>query len=213
MLLQVSRLKRETDKKAWLGPSMLGWWWGEDPRVWGMSMAIAQCQACFSIYHLRIHTWGKAVNIARLLQSLSILFWGKGNLTEPTASWFSQHSSWMSLREPLVSASLPLRLQTWAAAPGSLCLFSVGARYLTQVILLACQTLYWVFPQAANILLFSYFTDMEVDILRAQAGQLVRGSIETEVKTSDLRTVFHPSCHRTSIPAEHFSAYYNSGWF
>lgn len=165
------------------------------------------------LYHLRMHTWGKAANITRLSQSLSILFWGKGYLTDPAASWFSQHSSWMSLREPLVSASLPLRLQTWAAAPGSLCLFSVGARYLTQVILLACQTLYWVFPQAANLLLFSYFTDKEVDILRAQAGQLVRGSIETGVKTSDLRTVFHPSCYRTSIPAEHFSAYYNSGWF
>lgn len=70
------------------------------------------------------------------------LIWGKGYLIEPTASWFSQLSSWMSHREPLVSASLLLRLQTWAAAPGSLCLFSVGARYLTQVILLACQTLY-----------------------------------------------------------------------
>lgn len=39
----------------------------------------------------------------------------------------------MSLREPLVSTSLALRLQTWAAVPDSLCLFFVGARYLTQV--------------------------------------------------------------------------------
>lgn len=38
----------------------------------------------------------------------------------------------MSLREPLVSASLALRLQTWAAVPDSLCLFFAGARYLTQ---------------------------------------------------------------------------------
>lgn len=71
-------------------------------------------------------------------------FGEKGYLTDPAVWWFSQHSSWMSLREPLVSASLPLRSQTWAAVPVFLCLFSVGVRYLTQVILLACQALYWV---------------------------------------------------------------------
>lgn len=150
-----------------------GWWWGEDPRVCRVSMAIAQCQACFSIYPLRMHKWGKAANARRLPQSLSILFWGKGYLTDPAASWFSQHSSWMSLREPLVSASLALRLQTWAAVPDSLCLFFAGARYLTQAMPSTVLSIPPP-PQAASLLLISYFADKEVDILRAQAGQLVR---------------------------------------